>query len=269
MKKKRSEKHRILCGDCITLMKKLPNNSIDLIITDPPYNRGLKYVKKYFIDNQKQEEYIQWLFERIKECSRVLKENGSMYLINYPEYNARILSLLEKDTDLKLRRWLVWNYPTNIGHSKKNWTRSHRSILFLTRGKRYTFNRQHILQHYKNPEVGKIKERIANGSKGRTSYDLLRFVDLIELQKGMIDVQEINLSKNVTKDRQNGHPCQLPLPLLELLIKVSSNPKDIVLDPFAGTFSTSLAAKKLNRSSIGIDIAKKYCRIGIRRLRNV
>lgn len=259
--------HQIFVGDCLEVMKKISSESVDLIITDPPYNRGVKYIKKYFADRMKLEEYLSWLKNRLKECYRVLKKEGSMYLINYPELDARILPFLEDNLKMIFRRWLIWNYPTNIGHSKKNWTRSHRAILFLTKGKDYIFNRENIIQHYKNPEVNKIKERIKKGYKGRTSYDLLRFIDLVELQKGMIDVQEINLCKNVTKTRQKGHPCQLPFPLLELLIRVSSNKGDIVLDPFAGTFSVSVAAKKLNRRSIGIDIAKKYVNMGRKRLR--
>jgi DNA modification methylase len=264
MKKKA---HKIYNGDCLKLLKKLPKESVDLIITDPPYNIGLKYVKKYFSDRKKTHEYVMWLAERIKACDRVLKKNGTMYLINYPELNARILPLIEDETGLELKRWIVWNYPTNIGHSKKNWTRSHRSILYFVKGKNYTFNRQHIIQHYKNPNVTKIKKRIENGSKGRNAYDVLRFLDVIEMHGGMIDVQEINLCKNTAKTRKNGHPCQLPLSLLETLIKVSSNKQDVVLDPFAGTFSLSEAAKKLNRRSIGIEIAKKYCNIGKRRLK--
>ena len=257
--------HEIHFGDCLKILRKMPSESVDLILTDPHYNINLDYKTKSFNDNKKQEEYLKDIEERMNECVRVLKKNGSMYLINYPEINAKILPILE-DFGLKLRRWLIWNYPTNIGHSKKNWTRSHRSILFLTKGKNYTFNRQYIIQHYKNPEVGKIKERIKKGFKGRTSYDVLRALDLIELQRGMIDVQEMNLSKNVTKTRQKGHPCQLPFPLIELLIKVSSNPKDVILDPFAGSFSTSIVAKQLNRKSIGMDITKKYCLIGKRRM---
>lgn len=262
------EEHKILQGDCLKVLETIPENSIDLIITDPPYNVGLNYDKKTFTDRKKLPEYVEWLKERLRMCTKVLKEGGTMYLINYPELNARILPFLEDEMKLTLRRWIVWNYPTNIGHSKTNWTRSHRSILFLIKGKNYTFNRQEIIQHYKNPEVKKIKERIAKGDKGRNSYDVIRFIDLIELQEGMIDVIEENLSKNVTKDRIKGHPCQLPTPLLELLTKVSSKEGDIVLDPFAGTFSLSAVAKRLNRKSIGIEISPQYCKIGEERLKD-
>lgn len=264
--KRKKLDHLVIAGDCLLKLKDMPQGSVDLIITDPPYNIGLKYDKAVFVDRKKEKEYFNWLQKRLKGCARVLKKTGSIYLINYPELNARTLPYLEDKLKLKFRRWIVWNYPTNIGHSKRNWTRSHRSILFLTKGNKYTFNREAILQHYKNPEVKKIKERIAKGSKGRNAYDVLRVIDLLEFQKGMIDVQEINLSKNVTKERVEGHPCQLPFPLLKLLVKVSSNEKDMVMDPFAGTFTLSAVAKELNRKSIGIEISKKYCEIGTKRL---
>ena len=84
----------------------------------------------------------------------------------------------------------------------------------------------------------------------------------------MIDVLDINLLKNVSKDRFNKrHPCQLPLTLLRILVKVSSNKGDFLLDPFAGTFTLSAVAKELNRNSIGIEINPNYVRLGLKRLR--
>jgi len=258
--------HLLVNGDSLIVLKKMLDESIDLIITDPPYNVGLDY-GKYSNDKKKKEEYYQWCKIWLRECSRVLNKNGSFYLISYPEINARLLPFIEDELKLKFRRWITWHYPTNIGHSKKNFTRSQRSILFFTKTNNYTFNREHIIQHYKNPEVKKIKERIKNGSKGRTSYDLLRFLDLIELSKGMIDVLDINLLKNVSKDRFNKkHPCQLPLELLRIFVRVSSNKNDVLLDPFAGTFTLSAVAKELNRNSIGIEINPDYIKLGLRRL---
>jgi DNA modification methylase len=115
--------------------------------------------------------------------------------------------------------------------------------------------------------VKKIADRIKNGSKGRTSYDLLRYLDVIEMSNGLIDVLDINLLKNVSKDRFNlQHPCQLPLSLLRILIKVSSSEGATLLDPFAGTFSLSAVAAELNRNSIGIEINPDYVALGLRRL---
>lgn len=267
MKKKT---HRILLGDCLKKLKRIDPESVDLVFTDPPYNQGIKYVKKDFRDRKKPQEYFDWLKERLKEVHRVLKPNGSMYLMNYPELNTRMLPFLEDELNMKLRRWIVWHYPTNVGHSKKNWTRAHRSILFLTKGKEYTFNRKEILQPYKNPDVGKIKKRLAMGLNGRGAYDTQTPLDVLELfaMQGLPlqDVLELNLLKNVRKERKTWHECQLPPELIEIFIRVSSNLGDVVLDPFAGTFTTSMVAKKLGRKSIGIELSKKYVRWGKTRL---
>lgn len=263
--------HLFLQGDCLDVMKKLNPESVDLIFTDPPYNQNIKYVKKDFIDRKPLNDYLNWLKERLREAHRLLKPTGSIYLMNYPELNARILPFLEDELGMILRRWIVWHYPTNIGHSKKNWTRAHRSILFLTKEKEYTFNRNEIIQPYKNPDVGKIKERLERGIKGRGSYDTLDIRDILEIFdiKGQpTDVIKKNLLKNIRKERKTWHACQLPPELIEIFIKVSSNPGDVVLDPFAGTFSTSFIAEKLRRKSIGIDISKRYVRYGKSRLKN-
>lgn len=267
----KKEDHQILQGDCLEIMKDISDESIDLVFTDPPYNKKIKYVKKDFKDNKKPKEYLNWLKERLVEVNRVLKPTGSLYLMNYPEWNARILPFLEDELNMDLRRWIVWHYPTNIGHSKKNWTRSHRSILFLTKGKKYTFNRKAILQPYKNLDVEKIKKRLREGYKGRGAYDTLELKDIqeiFELQGQPRDIVKKNLLKNVRLERKTWHNCQLPPELIEIFIKVSSNPGDIVLDPFAGTFTTSMIAKKLGRKSIGIDISKKYTNFGKSRLKD-
>jgi DNA modification methylase len=264
--------HSLLLGDCLERTNDISKESIDLIITDPPYNTGLEY--DVYKDNMNEEEFIDYLIKRLEKSIDLLSERGSIYIITYPEIAAQIF--IHFKNKLKFRRWITWHYPTNMGHSKKNFTRSQRTILFFTKSNKYIFNRQNLIQHYKNPEVRKIKERLNNGSKGRTSYDLLRFLDLVELQKGMIDTIDINLLKNVSKDRmrkinkriKNHHPCQLPIGLLKLLISVSSNIGDIVFDPFAGTFTISKAASELGRKSIGIELSRRYVKMGIKRLSN-
>lgn len=275
--------HLIINEDSLNVISDIPSGSIDLIITDPPYNKGLNYGKG-FKDSKPWIKYYNWLQSHLEELPRILKTTGTFYLISYPEINARLLPFLEDELGLKFRRWLTWHYPTNIGHSYKNYTRSQRSILYFTKSNKYVFNRQHIVQHYKNPTAPVIRKRIANGSKGRTSYDLLRFLDLFELQKGQIDVLDINLLKNVSRERYRNlkdkfrpmttkelilkdHPCQLPLSLLELFVKVSSNKSSIVLDPFAGSFTTSIAAGRLGRNSLGIEINGKFTKFGLSRLK--
>ena len=240
--------HRLICGDCIGELKKVPTESIDLIITDPPYNVGIDY-GVYKDEPAKQKEYINWCKTWLEECIRVLKKSGSFYLFNYPENNAKLLSFLEEK--LRVRRWLTWHYPINIGHSPKNYTRSQRSILFCTKSDEYTFNKRDIAVPYRNPTDKRIKERIENGSNGRAPYDTFLF----------------NIVKNVSKDKME-HPCQIPTSLIEIFIKASSNKGDWILDPFAGSFSTCVSARKMGRNSIGIDINPRYVEIGKKRIAN-
>lgn len=271
LKKTKNNNHLFINGDSSGVLESFPNESIDLIFTDPPYNADLEYGSTYK-DNLKWDEYYKQAKEWFKEYNRILKKTGSIYIMNYPEINARLLPYLTDDLGLKLQRWITWSYPTNIGHSRRNFTRSQRSILFLTKTDKYTFNREKIIQPYKNENVGKIKERIKNGIKGRGAYDVLSFLDLLEMrivEKNLepLDIHDVNLLKNISKDRLNGkHPCQLPFELIKRFIEVSSNPGDIVLDPFAGTFSTSLVSSQLNRNSIGVEINPRYVKLGISRL---
>jgi len=92
--------------------------------------------------------------------------------------------------------------------------------------------------------------------------------EMLEMQDGPRDVVLKNILKNVRKERKTWHGCQLPPELIEIFIRVSSNPNDIVLDPFAGTFTTSMVAKQLGRRSIGIELSKKYVNWGKSRLKN-
>lgn len=266
--------HYLFTKDALTILKQIPDNSVTLVITDPPYNIGLNY--NSYNDNKDLQEYLEDMGVILQEVARILKDDGSLYLINYPETNARTLPFLDK-TGLIFKRWLTWHYPTNIGHSKNNYTKSQRSILFYTKSKNNIFNKEAIVQPYKNPDVGKIKKLIEAGKKGRGPYDTLSMEDIFEMDKVQNpDVININLLKNVSKHRagsqtrlaKDHHPCQLPIFLIEVFIKASSNEGDIVLDCFAGTFTTSAAAKALNRKSIGIELDKDYTRLGVERLNN-
>jgi DNA modification methylase len=241
--------HKLIVGDCIEIMKSMPNESVDLVVTDPPFNIGKDY-GEYYKDEKKFDDYIEWCQAWLKECIRLLKSTGSLYLFNYPENNAFILPFLQKH--MVFKRWMTWHYPTNTGHSKTNFTRTQHSIIFCTKTKNAKFNRDAIAEPYKNPTDKRIKERLKNGSKGRAPYDVFQF----------------NLVKNVSKDKTL-HPCQIPVPLIKIFIKASSDPGDIVMDPFGGSFSTCAAAKELGRSSIGIDINPKFVDIGKQRLAKI
>ncbi|MHC1635533.1 MAG: DNA-methyltransferase [Candidatus Methanospirareceae archaeon] len=242
--------HRLICGDCLEVMKSLPAESIDLIIADPPYNVGIDY-GAYKDNPSKLDEYLEWCKAWISECARLLKKEGSIYLFNYPENNALLFPFISQK--LFFRRWLVWHYPTNIGHSPKNWTRSHRSIIFAAKTRDYKFNKEAVAVPYRNPNDKRIKKRKEEGSPGRTPYDVFTF----------------NLVKNVSKWKNNiNHPCLIPKELIKTFILASSDEGDTVLDPFAGSFTTTFAALELNRSSIGIEINPDFVKDAYKRLKS-
>ena len=227
----------------------MPDRSVDLVITDPPFNIGKRYASD-FKDNKKRHEYLDWCKEWLTECIRVLKPHGSLYLFNYPENNAHLLPFLNEK--MVFKRWMTWHYPTNTGMSPTSFTRSQHSILFYTKSKNSTWNKEDIAEPYRNPTDKRIKERIKNGSNGKTPYDVFQF----------------NIVKNVSKEKTE-HVCQLPVELLKIFVKASSNPGDLVFDPFMGSGTTAVAAKQLGRNYIGCELSAKYCKVIENRLKSV
>lgn len=233
----------LACGevyhlDVIEGLRKLKPKSVGLIFADPPYNLGVDYDQTAG-DRKSSEEYRDWCWQWLTECGRVLADSGSLYVMQYPEVCASWVPIIE-GINLTLRRWISWVYPSNVGQSPNNWTRAHRAILFATKGDDYTFNADADPQPFRNPNDKRIKKLIADGQKGVTPYDWW----------------EYDLVKNVSKQKTNW-PNQLPLALLERIIKTSSDQGDIVLDPFMGSGTTAEVATRNKREWLGFDIDPK------------
>lgn len=237
----------IIHGDCLEQLSTISTNTIDMVLTDPPFNIRKKY--RSYNDNRKFKDYIEWCHVWLGECIRVMKDGAALYLFNYPENNALLFPFLNEK--LTFKRWMTWHYPCNTGMSPTNFTRSQHSILFYIKGTApICFNKSDISVPYLNPTDKRIKLLMEKGSKGKVPFDVFHF----------------NIVKNVSKDKTD-HPCQIPVPLLEIFIKASTRPGDTVLDPFAGSFSTAAACQKNNRNSINIEMDAVYCEIGRRRLK--
>ncbi len=220
--------------DAIEGLRKLQAGSVQLVFTDPPYNIGVEYgdVRE---DSMSREEYRDFCWRWLSECERALCDGGSLYVMQYPEVCAEWVPMLEK-LNLTLRRWLTWVYPSNVGQSQRNWTRASRAVLFATKGDDYTFNPYADPQPFRNPDDARIRELIESGRDGVTPYDWWEF----------------NLVKNVSSEKTKWEN-QLPLALVERIVKTSSNANDIVLDPFMGSGTTAEAATKNGRRWIGFD----------------
>lgn len=219
--------------DCVEGLFNLPEASIDLIFTDPPYNIGVKYGKSSN-DKMLTEQYFAWCSQWFMGCYRTLKPGGSFYIMHYPEVVAKWLQLLSMFT---FKRWISWIYNANMGQSGSNWSRAHRTILYVVKGDAASFfDGEADPQPYKNPDDVRIKHI---GKEGTTPYDWW----------------EYNLVKNVSRDKTSW-PNQLPVDLVKRII-VSSCPKDgVVCDPFMGSGTTAVAANETGRQWIGFDIEK-------------
>ncbi|MCD4745871.1 MAG: site-specific DNA-methyltransferase [Bacteroidales bacterium] len=231
-------RNRVFNKDVIKTLQDLPDNSLDMIYGDPDYNVGINYNGKNY--TTKWNDYIDWYIKLTKESMRVLKPTGNLFMINYPKQNA-YLRVRYLDNEAYIVNDYVWIYNTNVGHSKSKFTTAHRSILHATKSKNNHFYKDNVAQPYKNPEDKRIKQRIAQGHKGRMPYSWFYF----------------DLVKNVSKDK-TFHSCQIPLQMTEMLIKSCTKENDDVFILFGGSGSEIILTKKLNRNFISCELHHDY-----------
>jgi SOS regulatory protein LexA len=240
--------NKVYLGDVMDLLKKLPDKSVDMVFGDPDYNVGIKYGDKTYTKNF--DEYINWYVRLTQEAMRVLKNDGNLFMMNYPKQNAH-LRVKYLDKAYPLVNEYVWIYNTNVGHAPKRFTTAHRTILHVRKTKKNKFYKNNVAVPYKNPTDRRILQNLKNGSKGRMPYDWFYF----------------DLVKNVSKEKTY-HACQIPQKLTETLIKSCTMPSDIVLVLFGGSGAELEVCKLLKRQYISAEIDKKYHEMILSRLKN-
>jgi DNA modification methylase len=240
--------NKVYLGDVFDLLKQLPDKSVDCVYGDPDYNVGRKYGDKTY--TMRFSDYIEWYIELARESLRVLKDDGNMFLINYPKQNAYLRVKFLDEACYEVLDY-VWVYNSNIGHSPHHFTTAHRSILHCRKTKNSKFFKDNVAEPYKNPKDKRILQNIAKGSKGRMPYSWL-YYDLV---------------KNVSREK-TFHSCQIPTGLSETLIKASTQPGDTVLILFGGSGSEIVVCKKLQRNFISAEINEEYHRLILERLAN-
>ncbi len=231
-------KNKIFNKDVLEVLKLLPDNSLDMIYGDPDYNVGINYSGQNY--TKKWNEYIDWYINLTKESMRVLKPTGNLFMMNYPKQNAylRVKFLDHNAYDVQD---YVWVYNTNVGHSPRRFTTAHRSILHATKSKENNFYKDNVAVPYQNPTDKRIKGRIEAGHLGRMPYSWFYF----------------DLVKNVSKDK-TFHACQIPLKLVEMLIKSCTQENDDVFILFGGSGSELVLTKNLKRNFISCELHKEY-----------
>ena len=193
---------------------------------------------------------MDWYVKLATECMRVLKPNGNLFFLNYSKQNSYLRVRCLDAVAYNVQDY-IWIYNTNIGHSKKRLTTAHRSILHATKSKDNHFYKDNIAVPYQNPEDKRIKKRIDAGMKGRMPYSWFYF----------------DLVKNVSKDKTS-HPCQIPLKLVELLIKSCTGKNDDCFVLFGGSGSELFLCQRLNRNFISCEIEKHYYNMIVDRLKH-
>lgn len=246
------EDHAIYWGDALQVLSdEIPDESIDLIFADPPYNIGKDFngrKDKWASDDA----YRVWCYQWIDLCIRKLTPTGSMFLMAATQNMPYFDIYLSKKLHILSR--IVWFYDSSGVQAKKHFGSLYEPVLFCVKDKKqYTFNADDILVKAK---TGAERKLIDYRKAVPTVYNS---------QKVPGNVWEIPRVR-YRMDEYENHPTQKPVALLERIILASSNPGDSVLDPFSGTFTTSFVAQKWGRQSVGIEIEEEYVKIGLRRL---
>ncbi|MCD6385191.1 site-specific DNA-methyltransferase [Candidatus Sumerlaeota bacterium] len=237
----------IVQGDCLEIMRQIPDNSVDVTFADPPFNLKKKYNRYY--DKHEVENYLSWCREWLREMVRITKPTGSIFVHNIPKWLIYFGFYLNEVAIF--RHWIAWDaMGSPLG---KTLLPNHYGILYYVKSDKFKF--YDIRMMHKRCRVCHYVLQDYGGKKNQ----MHKFGPLVS--DVWTDIHRIRHKK-----RRDEHPCQLPIHLLERLILMSTDEGDIILDPFVGTGTTAIAAKKLGRKFIGIDIDPKYVEITNKKL---
>ena len=235
--------NRIIVGDCLELLRQIPDNSVDACFADPPFNLKKKYTS--YDDRKALKDYLAWCEEWLSELVRVTKPDGSIFVHNIPKWLTYFADHLNQIA--VFRHWISWDsMSVPLG---KTLLPAHYGILYYTK-------RSNGFKFY-DVRIPHKKCRLCDGylkDYGGKKAQMHPFGTLAS--DVWTDIHRIRHNK-----RRDEHPCQLPIHLLERIVLMSSDPGDVILDPFIGTGTTAVAAKRLGRHYIGIDIDEEYAQI--------
>lgn len=240
-----------ILGDSLSVLKKMKDKSVQLIFADAPYNIG----KDFGNNSDKWESvhaYIEWCKTWIDECMRVLSDNGTMYFMTATQHMPYLDVFASEKYNVLCR--IIWSYDSSGVQSKKMYGSLYEPILMISKTSKssYTFNYEDILVEAKTGAKRKLIDYRKNPPQPYSSQ---------KVPGNVWDFSRVRFKM----DEYENHPTQKPEALLERIVKASSNPGDVVLDPFSGSFTTSAVAVRLGRVGIGIDMNEEYFEMGLRR----
>lgn len=246
---------RIFVGDAHKGLERLPDESVDLIFADPPYNKGKDYGNNKM--RKSSSEYEKWNREWIESAYSLLKPSGSIYICSGWKYSGLFQKIIDDYFEIKNR--ITWRREKGRG-SKSNWKNNMEDIWFGVKSNKYTFNiedvkiKKEVIAPYK--ENGKPKDwKETDEGRYRYTHPSNIWTDTV--------VPFWSMHENTP------HPTQKPEMILERIIKASSNRGDVVLDPFMGSGTTATVSARLGRQFIGFEINEEYVRLSLKRLDSV
>lgn len=253
-------------NDVNIFLSTIPNESVKLIVTSPPYNIGKEYETK-----TKLEKYLAYQESVIKELYRILRPDGSIcwqtgnYIEKGEEYPLDMYFYpIFKSLGMKLRNRIIWRYNHGL-HSQKRFSGRHETILWFTKSDTYTFNLDDVRvpakypgkRHYKGSKKGKL----SGNPKGKNPSNVWEIIAK-EWAESFIDIPNVKASHR----EKTPHPAQYPIELVERCVLALTNEEDWVFDPYAGAGSSLIAAIKNNRRVMGCEKEEKYVEIAKKRM---
>ncbi|MCC4604741.1 DNA-methyltransferase [Xanthomonas campestris] len=232
--------------DCIEGLRALPADIVDLTVTSPPYNIGKEYETVREVD-----EYLDWCAEWLVEIYRVTSDKGALWLnLGYLSVPDRakaipIPYLLWNRVPFFLQQEVVWRYGAGVSAKRSFSPRNEKFLWYLKNKKDYTFN----LDEVRDPNVLYPNQK-KNGK--------LRCNPLGKNPGDVWDIPKVTSGKNRSSKERTAHPAQFPEALVHKIIKASSNPGDLVVDPFLGSGTTAAIGKSLGRVVLGFELNKSY-----------
>jgi site-specific DNA-methyltransferase (adenine-specific) len=236
---------QVFCEDALQGLARIPDASVDLILTDPPYNLGKDYGNAS--DQQTVADYLRWTEQWIDAALPKLKPNGSLYIFLTWRFSPEIFVMLKQR--MTMMNEIIWDRRVpSMGGSVRSFSSVHDTIGFFVRRKDYYFDLDAVRIAY---------DAVTKKARSRSIFVGAKWLEIGYNPKDLWSVSRLHKEHPERAD----HPTQKPLEIIERMLKASCPPGGVVLDPFMGSGTTALAAKRCGRHFAGFELNPEYCRI--------